>query len=484
MKNAKIFQYINALSAKDRERFRLFVFSPYLNQHQKSRELLEYLLNLADKKDASIQAERVFKKLFPKEPFDEQKLHNLLSNLKKLFLRFLALDELEENPFVEDILVLDACNRKNFFGLLNSRARQLDKKLEEYTFRDKQFHYTRYRMQVVLGYHTGTFGDRAKTSETFQDMMDHLDGFYLTEKLRHACHLTAHSILFNLHYDFGMLPLLMQYIAQNPTKYTADADIETYYTILLSLQDDQNEEHYLHMKAILQDRFDMLSQHAQTDLYGFANNYCIRQINAGKSTYQSELFDLYKQGLDRGILLVNGHLSEWDYKNIATLGCSLKAFEWTEQFLETFQNKLPANRRENAYNYNLANLYYNKRMYDQVLSTLFRVQFTDVKYHLNTTFLLLRTYYAKGDTEALFSLIDTFRVYILRNRQITTAEKKGYTNFLGFAKKLVKTKLQGPLYGKTSMETQLGVLRKKIEETDNVINKYWLLEQCAAIGVA
>ena len=478
MKHSKIFQYISALSAREQEKFRQFVFSPYTNQHQKSQELLEYLLSSLNRGKTEIAPEKAFAKLFPKEPYDEQKLHNLLSNLKKLFLRFLALDELEQKPFLEDILTLEACNRKNFSKLLISRTRQLDKKLEEYPYRDEHYHQARYAMQVVQGYHTGTFGDRAKTSEIFQEMMDHLDRSYLLQKLRHACHLTAHSILFNLQYDFGPLKLWMAHIAEEPGKYLIDNDLDAYYTILLSLQDEQDERHYLHMKSLLREQFQHLSPGAVADLYGFANNYCIRQINTGKSAYQHELFELYQQGLERGLLLINGYLSEWDYKNIATLGCSLKAFEWTEQFLEAFQDKLPPNRRENAYNYNLANLYYNKRLYDKVLSTLFRVQFTDVKYHLNTTFLLLRTYYAKGDTEALFSLIDTFRVYILRNRQITTAEKKGYTNFLGLAKKLVKTRLQGPLYSKTSLEEQLAALRKRIEETDNVINRYWLLEQC------
>lgn len=478
MKNSKTITYISDLSFKDRDKFRQFVYSPYINQHQKTRELLDLLLSYLDKSGQEVDMERLFGKLFPEEAFEEQKLHNLFSGLKKLYLRFLALEELELNTLAEELLILESCNRKNFFDLLVARARLLDKKLEEYPVRDSSFHYTRYRMRVMLGYHAGTFGDRAKTSDTFQEMMDHLDRYYLAEKLRHACHLLAHSMLLNLQYDFGMLPMLVHTMAEDPAKYTSDADIEAYYTIWMSLQKDNQDTHYLHMKKMLRDRFEALSKNAQTDLYGFANNYCIRQINAGNSSYQGELFELYKQGLERELLLVNGHLSEWDYKNIATLGCSLKAFEWTEDFLESFQEKLPANRRENAYNYNLANLYYNKRQYDKVLSTLFRVQFTDVKYHLNTTFLLLRTYYAKGDVEALYSLIDTLRVYILRNRQITVAEKKGYTNFLGFAKQLVKLKLQGPVYQRTSLEPQLASLRKRIEETENVINKYWLLEQC------
>ena len=131
MKHSKIFQYISALSSRRQEKFRQFVFSPYINQHQKSQELLVYLLSSLDRGKTEIAPEKAFAKLFPKEPYDEQKLHNLLSNLKKLFLRFLALDELEQKPFLEDILAIEACNRKNFSKLLISRTRQLDKKLEE-----------------------------------------------------------------------------------------------------------------------------------------------------------------------------------------------------------------------------------------------------------------------------------------------------------------------------------------------------------------
>ncbi len=478
MKESKLFKYIAALPGKEQEKFRQFVFSPYINQHQKTQELLDHALRRISAGKAPLSAEKLFAKLFPGEPFEEQRLHNLLSGLKKLLLRFLAWEELENKPFQEEVLAIEGSHRRNLFDLFSNRTKLLNKKLEAYPFRDDQYYHARYQLNVISGYHAGTFGERAKTRDIFQTMLDHLDRYYLVEKLRHACHLTAHSILFAVHYDFSFLDTILSKLSEGPEQYTRDPDLDTYYTILLSLREEQSDAHYLHLKALLREKFDRLSPAAKTDLYGFANNYCIRKINAGNSDYQVELFDLYKQGLERGLLVVNGHLSEWDYKNIATLGCSLKEFEWTEQFLEAFQEKLPPNRRENAYNYNLANLYYNKKMYDRVLSTLFRVQFTDVKYHLNTTFLILRTYFAKGDTEALLSLLETFRLYILRNQQIPATEKKGYTNFLGLTRKLVNLKLQGPVYSKTPMNEQLQALRKKIEEKDNVINKYWLLEQC------
>lgn len=481
MKQHKLFVYLESFTPREQEKFRQFVFSPYINQHQKTQELLEIALQQSRDGARQYSPQEIFKILHPDEPFAEQKLHNYLSSLKKLFLRFLAYEAFEHQTYMEDLLVLEEANRRNLFDLFGSRVKQLEKQLDTSPFRDEQYNYAAYRLNVHLGYHAGTFGRRAKTHQTLQKMMDHLDRFYLIEKLRHACHLTAHSILLNVQYDLGFLPQILQGIEMKPEKYITDPTIDAYYTILHTLRYEHEESYYLHLKSLLAERFDELSSVAQIDLYRFANNYCIRKLNAGNNAYQEELFALFKQALGKGLLLENGFISEWDYKNISTLGCSLKAFEWTEIFLEAFKDKLPDNCRENAYTFNLANLFYHKKMFGKVRETLLKVQFTDVKYHLNTAFLLLRTYFAEDDTEALYNLLDTLRIYILRNRQITTDEKKGYSNFLNFARKLVNYRSEdGVYYGREPIAEKITALRIKIENTPNVTHKNWLLEQCRA----
>jgi hypothetical protein len=481
MKQSKLFIYLESLSSREKEKFRQFVNSPYLNQHQKTRELMEIAFQQSEPGALQLTPTKIFKILHPEVPFSEQKLHNYLSSLKKLFLRFLALEAFDRQPFLEDLLVLEEANRRKLFDLFNNRAKQLEKDLEASPVRDEPFHQAAFRLNVQLGYHSGNFGRRAKTNPTLQKMMDHLDQAYLIEKLRHACHLTAHSILLNVQYDMAFLPHILEVLKNNPEKYSAEPSIAAYYTILGTLGQENDESHYLHLKRLLAERFDELSHTAQIDLYRFANNYCIRKLNSGNNAYLEELFDLYKQGLEKGLLLDNGFISEWDYKNIATLGCSLKSFEWTENFLEAFREKLPENCRENAYAFNLANLFYHKKMYGKVRTTLLKVQFTDVKYHLNTAFLLLRTYFEERDTEALFNLLDTLRIYILRNRQITTEEKKGYNNFLTFARKLINYRLEDGLYqSKLAAPEKIKILRAKIENTPNITHKNWLLEQCQA----
>ncbi|PHN06722.1 hypothetical protein [Flavilitoribacter nigricans] len=258
--------------------------------------------------------------------------------------------------------------------------------------------------------------------------------------------------------------------------FQADYRLHKLLGYYMAHYEDRSKSHVF--QNMLEKDVESLGPVQREDLYGFASNYCIRQINLGQDEFRRELFQLYKQGLRIGLIMQNGMLSEWNYKNITALGCSLKEYEWTENFIQEYKDMLPSHRRENAYNYNLAHLYYNKKQYSEALSVLLLVQFTDVKYHLNTSFLLLRTYFALKDTEALLSLIDTFRIYVIRNRKITTDQKRGYTNFLRFAKKLVLIRHQAPAYSRQTVEEKLVDLAKKVESTSNVINKYWILEEC------
>ena len=477
MYQSKLVEHLRGLPTKDREQFRQFVNSPYFNQHKKTKQLLDIILKKVDGKPQGLAKEKVFRKVFPDKPYDEQQLYNVMSYLNKLLYRFMAHEHLQKQRYQEPMLTIEEAYENHQFDIMTNRGKQLKKRLCQDPVHDSEYHFTNYRINHAIGYYSGHYFNRAET-DTFQQMMDELDKFYIVEKLRNCCHLTANSIMMNTSYTFRMLDELLQYLNTHWKAYENEHSIVLYHTILMSLRDEKNPRHYQRMKKMLAEDMEHLSEQEGRDLYTFSYNYCILMSNAGYGEYQVELFQLYKQGLRQGLLMDKGMISEWNYKNIATLGAKLKEFEWTERFLQEYRDKLPPHRRENAYNYNLGNLYYNKGRYNDALSALLVVQFTDVKYHLSTTFLLLRTYYALKDTEALLSLIETFRIYVIRNRKMTVEQKRGYTNFLRFAKKLVLVKHQASTYSKKDYAKELEELKGKIDNTENVINRYWLLEEC------
>ena len=117
-------------------------------------------------------------------------------------------------------------------------------------------------------------------------------------------------------------------------------------------------------------------------------------------------------------------------------------------------------------------------MFNEVKDALKDVQFTDPKYYINANLLLLRSYYALRDTEALLYLIEAFRIFVIRNRKIPADQKRGYTNFLRFAKKLVMLKHHDFTYAREDLSKKIEQLRTQIEKTDNLFNRYCLLEEC------
>ncbi|HMQ49688.1 MAG TPA: hypothetical protein PKA00_19570 [Saprospiraceae bacterium] len=477
MYNSRLVRQIKELSSKDRERFQQFVASPYFNQHESTLQLLDWIIEYLDADAKYLEKEHLYNKLFPGAKFDEQQMYNLMSNLKKLFHKFLAYQYVEKSPFMEPIGALEMAFEKSQFDVLTNRGKQLHKKLEATPIHDANFYYANYRMSFLLGYYGAQYIDRTAT-DTFQRMLDSLDKYYILEKLKNCCHLTANILMMNTSYEFSMFEELLSYVERNWHQFESEKSIVLYYKSLKSHTDENNPEHFQVMKQLLEKEAEKFSSAELRDLYGFSNNYCIRMINLGKSEYHRELLQLYRQGLRRGLLLNNDMISEWDYKNIATLGGNLKEFDWTERFLNDYKDKLSPAKRENAYNYNLGNFYYNKKEYNEALSYLLLVQFTDVRYHLGTTFLLINTYFALKDTEALLSLIETFRIYIIRNRKMSGEQKRGYTNFLRFTKKLVSLKHHASTFSRQALADKLNDLAAQIRKTDNVINKFWLLEEC------
>jgi hypothetical protein len=477
MQESKLIKSLKALDNKTRNRFKTYVNSPYFNQHQKTIELLDYVLKYMDGRPKRLARELVFKKLYPGEPYTEQAVFNTMSSLKKLFHSFIAQQKYEEKIYDEDLYLLEAAYNGNHFNLLKNRAKQFDKKLKNCAFHDNNYYYAQYRYLITMAYYDTQFEDRSKSGR-LQQLTDNLDRFYLLEKLRHSIELTSNQILMNSQFDFSFLDEVLEYYRREEERFAKDYSIRLHYTILMSLREDENPVYYQELKRTIQEEIHIYSPQEQRDLYSHANNYCVRQINKGKREFQKELFDLYKEGLRTELIFANDILNEWNYKNITVLGCQLQEFEWTEYFLENYRSKLPPNQQENSYNYNMAHLHFSKQRYNEALDHLLLVRFSDVKYHLNYNNLLLRIYFALGDTEALMSLIDTFRIYVIRNRKMTVDLKKQYNNFLRFAKKLTTIKQQPRNYGSISKQEEFAHLFLQIRQSENIVNRYWLEKTC------
>ncbi|MGB4929170.1 MAG: hypothetical protein WBP43_04315, partial [Chitinophagales bacterium] len=119
----------------------------------------------------------------------------------------------------------------------------------------------------------------------------------------------------------------------------------------------------------------------------------------------------------------------------------INEFEWVKNFITKYNEHLDPAIRQNAYTFNMAYYHFFQNNYDEVLTLLRSVEFTDFYYHLDSKSLLLKTYFELEETEALFSLVEAFKVYIKRNNLIPAYQKTGYINMIKLTSKMYKWKL-------------------------------------------
>jgi hypothetical protein len=291
-------------------------------------------------------------------------------------------------------------------------------------------------------------------------------------------------MLVNTSYDFFLLESVYQYVADNWEVFKSHHNIAAYFIVLKMLRDSENPAHYHQLKFFLQENADKFNHESLNDFYSYTTNFCIMRINQNDATYRKELFEIYQQNLKNEVLLQNGKLDGWVYKNISTLGCNLKEFNWTLHFIETYKEKVPASQRNNAYNYSLAYYHLSRKDYNSSMRLLQEVQFTEPQYHLSGNLLLMRSYYELDDTESLLSLLESMRMYILRSKKLAGTEKKGYTNLIRFTKSLVLLRTERQFLKEDNFQTKYNLLFEKIKTTTNIIAKNWLEGKCQElIGV-
>jgi len=246
-----------------------------------------------------------------------------------------------------------------------------------------------------------------------------------------------------------------------------------YRKITLTLTRPEEEQHFFSLMESLEQHAHDLQNDDLRECYYIAQNYCAFKINQGKIKYYQDVFEIFRRMIRQNLLIEEGKLSEAVYKNVITSGLQVGEYEWAENFVQEYSIYLPSDVRENARTFNLANLYWHKKDFTRVIETLRDVEYNDVVYSLGAKFILVRTYYELQEWLALDSLIDSFRIFLRRNKVISKTLKREYNNFLNFVKRLTTLHMAD--------DKTIAAFRRRVMAASANTPKKWLLEKIAEI---
>jgi hypothetical protein len=470
MQDTKLHILLGKLSIYELNRFTKFISSPYHNEDSKLIKLYAYLLPFYKSAALAPQKLKIWKKVQGAKPFTNLHFARLLSDLLKKIETFISIEHMRQDGPEQLYYLLDTYNDLGLAKHFTEPYIHAINILEKQPHRDSDFYFHSFRLNVQQN----IFLENKKQRTTEKNLIEtvrSLDTFYFINKLRYSAAILHYKHFLNLSDDSVLLPQILAHLKE---KQLDTPVVNIYYHIILTLIEPDEEGHFIHLKELLFTHSEVLQIATQKEVFAFALNYCIRKINKGRATYQAEIFELYKDALRRSLLLDNGTLTPWDYKNIVTIGLRNKGYAWTDLFIEEYISKLPKKEQDNAYTFNRARYYFATAKYDKVLQLLQNVEYSDIFYLLDSKTTLMKTYYELGEYQPLLSLKESFRILLRRKKLISEQNQVNYGNFARFTMKLFRVDIKN--------KTQMAALKKSLESTANIADKAWIMEKCAELG--
>jgi hypothetical protein len=475
MHNSFLLNYFKYLDKKDRRELRKAVRSPFFNQKEEVIRLFDCLDKNIDNPKVPLSQAWVFEQVFPDKPFNALVLHHAASSLTQLTRRFLAISEFENTPPQYQLSLTRALRQRQATKMYEHELKEAKTFLEKQPLRNSEFHLQHY--MLLLDEYDYKRQNRREGDLPVQELSDNLDNFYLAETLRQACAMKAHQTLSTqLTYQQPFSEAVLAHLDSEKIEQTPS--IAAYFYALRAQNEensDQNDaytegSYFEKLKDLLINNRHYFNHEELKSLYILAINYCIKQQNRGKMSFIQEALDLYEVGLANEILLENGSISQYAYRNMALL--AMKAGDWkkAEYLLETYKSHLPSLERENFYKYNSAILNFRQGKADKALILLQETQPREPLYNLDARRLLARIYFEKNEKDALESLTNSSRTYLNRQKNIGY-QKDMYENFFVFIAKIMKLDPKS--------KTNKAALKAEITSAELVAEKTWLLSVLA-----
>lgn len=430
-------------------------------------------------KDQNLEKKKIFLKLFPSKQYNDALFRNTVSDMLKLAEEFLKITHIRKDPFYEQyILMKELTNRKQqkLFKMNFKKALKILKStgiVDEIYYQNYFLLEDEHRRNVVVNSSRILFKDDNMDRQAHNHNLH-----FLVENLKlYAILLNQSKYTYDHKFDFSLYELIRKYIEDNLQLYEKVPYLNVFYNCVMIFKTDE-KKYFDKLKLLVKKHYLKLSLTDRKNMFIVLTNYCNTMIKAGREEFYSELFDINLEMLrTKAYLEGNDFMAHYIYNSIAVNALENNKPEWAVRFVNNYKNMLHSDFRESSYNYCMSRISIVKGRFDEALEFLSKVEPLDIifKLYINATLLII--YYSKNESESFHSLIDSFRHFLKRNKDLRNADRVSYNYFISFMRKLYA--LQSNPGKKDLSEFQ--ILKVEIEKNNETVYKNWLLKKLIEI---
>lgn len=466
MQKSVLVEIIRSLSRKEIRDLHKWLQSPAHNQRKDVIKLFDFLNKHLSDSDEALEKEKAWKAVFPSQAYDDAYMRQVMYFLLKAIEEYLVFSYYTSDG-VRYQLALSRIYRRRKLDKAYKQAHRLGlENLQRQPLRNDFYLLNKFFLEQIEYEHQMNITQNAPVN--LQETADALEKWFVEERLRISKDMLAHqSIYQKMNYDHGLLEQVLTYADKE--NMLQEPAVAVYYYTYMALTNPDEESYFDEMERRIHSQAEYFNRLELRTLYLAALNYCVPKVNQGRVDFARRAFNLYRKGLETGILLENNTLSRYTFGNAVGAALRSQEFDWAEKFIEDFQHHLDEKERTSIVNFNLARLYSEKGEYGKAQQLLTKFEYDDMVLNLVAKTMLLKIYYEESEYDAFESLLEAMRTYLHRKDAISANYRLVYKNLLSVMRKLIHLNL----YSKTQREK----FRALVMETNPLPEREWLLKQ-------
>lgn len=443
MRNRKVIRILLSLPPDEWTAFRAYLESPYLNSNGRILRLFhlihQYILS-GDPAQPDPEASDFWEQGLSSGPFHANGFDKLCAELLAALNDFLVLQQFKSASHRQAPLLMEAYLDHHLGEWIPALDKLLAGRYAEDFKRDPEGMMHEMKFLRARSVHL-LRQPRAPRGESLLDLDAALTRAFLAQKLEIAAGLSTVNRILNTDHQLPEEQMMLDLVEQHYD--TLPPFIQVQYLGYLTAARRENSHYHAFRKALEQHRKRLPPDDAE-HLFRIALNHCFYRLNEGDLDFLAETDQLLVQFLEEGWLLFKGKLPPEHYKNIISVRLREGHLEWVEAFIETWGPQLTNDHAGAAQIYNQGVLDYYKGAYSEAMRAMEEVlrDFkADVYYGLDARLIQIKCLFSRNspdDADDLETRLNSFRVFVLRNKKIGDLDQAQYKNFVKVARRLIK----------------------------------------------
>jgi len=461
-KSRKIWRVLALLNKDELIRFNKWLHIELAEKQTYVKKLFSIITELPER----AEDERVWKKLYPNDPYNDARLRKLYRDLCANIEEFLAIESFRKNKDQKDIHLLRELREREAHDLFIKHYNKLDQEFTNAPLKDASIFRKKYQITYEMIQHQLQYQHGIKPI-SFEDLYMSFDAWWVHEKIALACTHETLSALFPQHIHNALLTQAYEMISKR-VDFSQMTLLQIHWKIHELFRGTPESEVQEISQWIVKYAKE-LPLSTKKEIFELLLNYHIRRLNTSGDEHTAHIiFKLYQWGINDKFLIAQRKLHWQQYKNIISICLQTNNYEAAWVYLNDLIKYLPAKEKEEAYIFNLSQYHIAVEAYEEVISALGERKFSKLVYEIPARSTLLQAYYELygPDKEWLIPQLTNLIRYV-KQQKLTEKYRQSYLNRFRLFRKLVQAR----------NDEELNSLRQEIHQTKPISRPQWLLQK-------